>query len=81
MPEEGGGGDVDREVEGFPCAAAEADAEIGRGHHDGDDVERGGADGVFERLAGGVDGIEEIDDAEFCGFVEEENDGMDYGEG
>jgi hypothetical protein len=28
-----------------------------------------------------VDGVEEIDYAEFCGFVEEKNDGMDYGEG
>jgi len=71
VPEESGGGDVDSEVEGFPEAAAEADAEIGRGHYDGDDVKRSGSDGVFERLTGGMHGIEEIDYAELCGFVEE----------
>ena len=81
VPEEGGGGGVHREVEGFPEAAAEADAEVRGGDHDGDDVEGGGADGVFEWLAGGVNGVEEIDYAEFCGFVEEENDGVDDREG
>jgi len=40
VPEESGGGDVDGEVEGFPDAPAEADAEIGRGNHDGDYVEQ-----------------------------------------
>src|SRR5713101_3111178 len=81
VPEEGGGGDVDGEVEGFPEAAAEADAEIGRNYHDGDHVEGDGADRVLERLAGGVDGVEEIEDAELRGVVEEENDGMDDGQG
>ena len=81
MPEESGGGGVDGEVEGFPEVAAESNAEIRSGHNDGDDVEGGGADGVFERLAGGVYGIEQIDHAEFCGLVEEQNDGMDNGEG
>src|SRR5713226_1183472 len=47
----------------------------------GDYVERDGADGVFEGLAGRVDGVEEIEDAEFRGFVEEKNDGMEDGEG
>jgi len=59
VPEESGGGDVDGEVERFPDAAAEADAEVGRGDYDGDDVKRDGADGVLERLARGMDGIEE----------------------
>jgi len=81
VPEERGGGDVDGEVKGFPEAAAEADAEIGRDDDDGDYVEGYGADGVFEGLAGGVDGVEEIADAELRGFVEEENDGMDDGKG
>jgi hypothetical protein len=81
VPKEGGGGDVDGEVERFPEAAAEADAEVGRNYYDGDDVERDGADGVLEGLAGGVHGIEEIDYSEFCGFVQQENDGMEDGEG
>ena len=81
MPEEGGGGDVDGEVEGFPEAATEANAEIRRDDDDGDYVKGYGADGVFEGLAGGVDGVEEIADAELRGFVEEKNDGMEDGEG
>jgi hypothetical protein len=81
VPEEGGGSDVDGEVKGFLETAAEADAEIGSDDHDGDYVEGDGADGVFEGLAGGVDGVEEIADAELRGFVEEKNDGMDDGQG
>ncbi len=80
VPEEGGGGDVDGEVERFPEAAAEADAEVGSNDYHGDTVEGDGADGIFEGLAGGVYGVEEIEGAELCGFVEEENDGMQDGE-
>jgi len=81
VPEEGGSGNVDREVKGFPEAAAESDAKVGGDYYYSDYVEGDGADGVFERLAGGVDGIEEIEDAELGGFVEEKNDGVQDGEG
>ena len=47
VPEKGCGGDIHGEVEGFPEAAAEADAQVGRGYYDGDDVESGGTDCVF----------------------------------
>lgn len=72
MVEEGGGGEVDGEVEGFPGAAVELDAEVGRDDDEGEAIEGDGADGVFQRLLRGVDGIEDIEDAEFRGFVEEE---------
>ena len=81
VPEQGGGGDVDGEVEGFPESAAEADAEVGSGDDDGNNVERDGADGVLEWLAGGMDGVKEIEDSELRRFIEEKNDGMKDGEG
>ena len=75
--EEGGGGEIDGEVEGFPCAAAELDAEVGGDDDEGDGVEGDRADGVFEGLLGGVDGIEDVEDAEPGRFVEEEREGME----
>lgn len=81
MPEESGGGDVHGEVERFPKAATEAHAQIRSDHHDGDDIERDGADGVLERLAGGMNGVEEIEGAEFCALVQEKHDRMENGEG
>ena len=70
--EEGGGGEIDGEVEGFPCAAAELDAEVGGDDDEGEDVEGDGADGVFEGLLRGMDGVDEIEDAEFWSFVQEQ---------
>ena len=81
MVEEGGGGEVDGEVEGFPGAAAELNAEVGSDDDEGEEVEGDGADGVFERLFGGVDGIEDVEDAEFWGFVEEERERVKNGDG
>lgn len=79
VPEESDGPDVDREVEGLPEMAAELDAEVRSDDKHGDDVESDGAESVFERLLRGVDGIDQIHDAEVRGFVEEENDRVDRG--
>lgn len=76
MVEEGDGAEVDGEVESFPEAAAELDAEIGSDDHEGEDVEGDGANGVFQRLLGRVDGIDDVEDAKFWGFVIYQNDGM-----
>ena len=81
VPEEGGGSDVDREVEGFPKATAKTDAEVGRNDDGGNYVESDGADGVFKGLAGRVDGVEKIENTELGGLIEEKNDGMENGEG
>ena len=48
---------------------------------EGEEVERDGADGVFERLLRGVDGVEDVEDVEFWGFVEEEREGMEERDG
>lgn len=76
VPEERGGGEVDGEVKGFPEAAAKAEPRVGSNHDNGDNVEGHGADGVLEGLAGRMDGVEEIENAELCGFVEQKNEGM-----
>jgi len=80
MPEEGDGAEVNGEVESFPEMAAEADAEIGRDDEDDEDVQSDGAEGVFERLLRGVDRIDEIDEAEVRGFVEEQHEWVRRGE-
>lgn len=79
--EEGGGGEVDGEVEGFPRAAAELDAEVGSDDDEGEGVEGDRADGVFERLLRGVDGIQDVEDAKLWGFVEEQREGMEERDG
>ena len=79
--EEGGGGQVDAEVEGFPGAAVELNAEVGRDNDKGEGVEGDGADGVFERLLGGVDGIEDVEDAKFWRLVEEQRERMEKRDG
>lgn len=76
VPEEGHGAEIDREVESFPKAAAELDARIGSDDHERDDVKGDGADGVFERLLRRMDGIDDIEDAKFWGFVKEQDDRM-----
>jgi len=75
--EEGGGGEVDGEVESFPGAAAELDAKVGSDDDEGEGVESDGADGIFERLLRRVDGIDDVEDAKFWRFVEEEREGME----
>lgn len=77
VPEEGDGAEVDGEVERFPEAAAELNAEIGSEDHEGDDVEGDGADGVFERLLRRMDGIDDIEDAKSWRLVEEQDDGVE----
>lgn len=77
VPEEGDGPEIDGEVERFPEAAAELNAEIGCEDHEGEDVEGDGADGVFERLLRRMDGIDDIEDAKFWRLVDEQNYGVE----
>ena len=53
------------------------DAKVGSDDHERDDVERDGADGVFEGLLRGVDGVEDVEDPKLGGLVEEEREGME----
>jgi hypothetical protein len=80
VPEEGGGAEVDGEVERFPDAAAQLNAKVRGDDHDRDDVEGDGADGVFKGLLRGVHGVNEVEDAELWRFVEEQSEGMEDGD-
>jgi len=53
VPEKGQGAEIDGEVEGFPCAAAELYAEVGSDDRKRDDVESDGADSVFREVVAG----------------------------
>ena len=79
--EEGGGGQVDAEVKGFPGSAVELNAEVGSDDDEGDGVEGDGADGIFERLLRGMDGIEDVEDAKFWRLVEEQRERMEKCDG
>jgi len=79
VPEQCGGGEIDREVEGLPEMAAETDAHIGSDDDEGEEVKSDGADRVVEWLGGGMDGVEEIEDAEARVLVEEQNHRMKDG--
>ena len=51
--------------------------EVGSDDHEGEDVESDGADGVFERLLRRVDGIDDVEKAEFRRSVEEQRERME----
>ena len=71
VEEQGGGGEVDGEMEGLPEVAAEAKTEIRSDDNEGQEVERDGANRVFDRLAGRVDRIDEVPKAKAWVFVEQ----------
>ena len=47
VEEQGGGGEIDAEMEGFPELAAEANTEIRSNDNEGQEVKRDGANRVF----------------------------------
>src|SRR5690348_2872809 len=60
MKEKRGCREVDAEVERLPETAAHAQAKVGSDDDESQQAERGGADGVFQRLARRMDGIEQV---------------------
>src|SRR6266480_37995 len=73
VKEKSGGSEIDAEVERLPQVAAQPKTQIRSNDHEGEEVESDGADGVFERLAGGIDGIDEIHQAKARVFVQKQN--------
>src|SRR5207244_13290199 len=63
-------------MEGFPKVAAEAKTEIRGNDNEGQEVECGGANRVFQKLAGRVDGVDEVQTAKVRVFVDEQDGGM-----
>jgi general secretion pathway protein G len=76
MEEQGGGGEVDGEMKGFPKAAAQSKAPIRSKHYQSQEIEGDGADGVFQRLAGRMDRVEEIHEAKARVFVQQQDGRM-----
>ena len=70
------GGEIDREMKRFPKVTAEAKAEVGSNDNEGQEVERDGANRVFERLAGRVDRVDEVLKAKAWVFVDKQDGGM-----
>jgi len=56
--------------------AAEAKTEIRGNDNEGQEVECDGANRVFQRLAGRVDGVDEVQKAKVRVFVDEQDGGM-----
>lgn len=73
MKEHGPGSEINTEVEGLPKVAAQPKTQVRRNDHEGEDVEGNGADGVLNRLAGGVDRVDKVYDAEARVFVQKQN--------
>lgn len=71
VEEQRGSGEVDAEMEGFPKVAAEAKTEIRSNHNEGQEVEGDGANRVFERLAGRVDRVDEVQKPKTWVFVDQ----------
>ena len=71
VEEQSGSGEIDAEMEGFPKVAAEANAEIRSNHNEDEEVERDGANRVFQRLAGRVRRVDEVHEPKTWVFVEQ----------
>ena len=52
-------------------------SKIGSDDHERDDIESDRADRVFERLLRRVDGVDDVEEAKFGRFVEEQREGME----
>ena len=69
-------GEINSEVERLPKMAAQPEPKIRSDNHEGDEIEGNGADGVFKRLAGRMDGINEIQEPKPWVLVEKQNGWM-----
>ena len=52
-------------------------SKIGSDDHERDDIESDRADAVFERLLRRVDGVDDVEDAKFRGFIEKQRERME----
>lgn len=58
--EKGGGGEIDAEVKGLPKPAAQSKTQIGSNNNESEEIPSDSANGVLQRLAGGVDWVGEV---------------------
>src|ERR1700730_7107213 len=76
VPEKRGGCEINREVEGLPKMAAQTDSRVGSDNDKCEQIESNSADGVVKGLAGGMHGIDWVEDAEARIFVKQQNHRM-----
>ena len=81
VSEEAGGCGVSEVMKELPEMASQLDAIEGSDDDDDEEIESGGADGVFERLKGGPEGEGDIEEAEGGATVQKQRKRMEYGEG
>jgi hypothetical protein len=81
MKEKSGGCEIDAEMEGLPQVAAQSKTQVGSYDNECEKVERYGANGVFERLAGRVDRVEKVHEAKARVFVEKKDGRMQKRDG
>ena len=71
VEEQSGSGEIDAEMEGFPKVAAEAKPEIRSNHNEEEEVEGDGANRVFQRLAGRVRRVDEVQKPKTWVFIDQ----------
>jgi hypothetical protein len=76
MKEESGGCEIDAEMERLPQVPPQPNTEVRSDDHKGEEIEGNGANGVFERLAGRVDRVEQVHNAKARVFVQKQNGRM-----
>lgn len=81
MSEEAGGGSIGEVVEKFPEMAPEVDAVKRSDDDDNEEIESGGAEGVFKRLKRRPYGEGDVHDAEGGAVVEKQRERMERGKG
>lgn len=79
MKEKSGGGEIDAEVKRLPEMAAQPKTQVGSHDNECEKAERYGANGVFERLAGRIDRVDEIHQAKPRVFVKKKDGRMQKG--
>src|SRR5262252_661580 len=76
VEEESGRSDVNAEVESLPKMAAQPKTSVGSDDHEREQVKGNSANRVFERLARGMDRVNEIQESKPRVFVQKQNGGM-----
>ncbi len=73
MEEQSRGSEIDAEVEGLPKPASQTKPQKRSDDHESEEVKSDGADSVFQRLAGGMDGVDEVQKAKARIFVQKQD--------
>lgn len=76
MKEKSGSREIDAEMKRLPKVAAQPKAKVRSEDYESEEIEGNGPNRVFERLAGGVDWIDEVQDAKAWVLVQQQDGRM-----